>query len=50
MKGGLLVIHDVFPHVADGGQAPHASWQLAKQSGLFELVGSRETIRALRRL
>lgn len=50
VKGGLLVIHDVFPNVAEGGQAPHAIWQLAKQSGLFEPVGSCESIRALRRL
>lgn len=50
VKGGLLVIHDVFPHVAEGGQAPYAIWQLAKQSGLFEPVGTCESIRALRRL
>lgn len=50
VKGGLLVIHDVFTHVAEGGQAPHAIWQLAKQSGLFEPAGSCESIRALRRL
>ena len=50
VKGGLLVIHDVFPHVAEGGQAPYAIWQLAKQSGLFEPVATCESIRALRRL
>ncbi len=50
VKGGLLVIHDVFPNVAEGGQAPHAIWQLAKQSGLFEPAGTCESIRALRRL
>ena len=30
--------------------APHAIWQLAKQSGLFEEVGSFQSLRALRRL
>ena len=50
VKGGLLVIHDVFQHVAEGGQAPYAIWQMAKQSGLFEPVGTCESIRALRRL
>ena len=50
VKGGLLVIHDVFPHVAEGGQAPYAIWQLAKQSGLFEPMATCESIRALRRL
>ena len=31
-------------------QAPHAIWQLAKQSGLFEEVGSFQSLRALKRL
>ncbi|MCH1445305.1 MAG: class I SAM-dependent methyltransferase [Luminiphilus sp.] len=50
LRNGLLVIHDVFVNVAEGGQAPHAIWQLAKQSGLFEEVGSFQSLRALRRL
>ena len=50
LRGGLLVIHDVFASAADGGQAPHAIWQLAKQSGLFEEVGSFQSLRALKRL
>lgn len=49
-RGGLLVIHDVFPNVSQGGQAPHAIWLLAKQSGLFEEVGSYDSLRALKRL
>lgn len=49
-RGGLLVIHDVFPSASDGGQAPHAIWRLAKQSGLFEEVGAVQSLRALRRL
>ncbi|MEC7148892.1 MAG: class I SAM-dependent methyltransferase, partial [Pseudomonadota bacterium] len=50
LRDGLLVIHDVFGNVAEGGQAPHAIWQLAKQSGLFEEVGSFQSLRALKRL
>ena len=50
LRDGLLVIHDVFTNAADGGQAPHAIWQLAKQSGLFEEVGSFQSLRALKRL
>ena len=50
LRDGLLVIHDVFGNVAEGGQAPHAVWQLAKQSGLFEEVGSFQSLRALKRL
>ena len=50
LRDGLLVIHDVFGNVAEGGQAPHAVWQLAKQSGLFEEVGSFQSLRALKRV
>ena len=50
LRGGLLVIHDVFGNVAEGGQAPNAVWQLAKQSGLFEEVGSFQSLRALKRV
>lgn len=49
-RDGLLVIHDVFVNAAEGGQAPHAIWQLAKQSGLFEEVGTFQSLRALKRL
>ena len=49
-RSGLLVIHDVFTSASDGGQAPHAIWRLAKQSGLFEEVGAVQSLRALRRL
>ena len=50
LRDGLLVIHDVFGNVAEGGQAPHAIWQLAKHSGLFEEVGSFQSLRALKRV
>ena len=50
VKGGMLIIHDVFDDVSEGGQAPHAIWQLATQSGLFDTVGACHSLRALRRL
>ena len=49
-RGGRLVIHDVFTSASKGGQAPHAIWRLARQSGLFEEVGALQSLRALRRL
>ncbi|RYE81392.1 MAG: class I SAM-dependent methyltransferase [Myxococcales bacterium] len=33
--GGALVIHDVFEHPEDGGQAPFHVWQRAVTSGAF---------------
>ena len=50
LPGGILAIHDVFPDPADGGQAPFTIWQLATQSGLFEPLGTQDTLRGLRRL
>lgn len=50
LPGGILAIHDVFPNPADGGQAPFTIWQLATQSGFFEPLGTRDTLRGLRRL
>ena len=50
LPGGILAIHDVFPDPAEGGQAPFAIWQLATQSGLFEPLGTEDTLRGLRRL
>ena len=48
--GGILAIHDVFLDPAEGGQAPFTIWQLATQSGLFEPLGTEDTLRGLRRL
>ena len=50
LPGGILAIHDVFPDPADGGQAPFTIWQLATQSGLFEPLGTEDTLWGLRRL
>ncbi|WP_229054421.1 class I SAM-dependent methyltransferase [Aeromicrobium sp. Leaf350] len=47
-EGGVLVIHDVFPDPADGGQAPFHVYERALAEGFTEIlhVGS---LRALRR-
>ncbi|MFI8513657.1 class I SAM-dependent methyltransferase [Streptomyces sp. NPDC085460] len=47
--GGLLVIHDVFPDPADGGQAPYRIYLRALESGDFEEVSVTESLRVLRR-
>jgi len=48
-RGGLLVIHDVFPHPADGGRPPHDSYRRALGSGAFTEVEHVGSMRALRR-
>ncbi len=48
-EGGLLVIHDVFPDPADGGQAPYHIYQLAIQSGQFTQESVTGSLRVLRR-
>ena len=48
--GGLLLIHDIFPNPADGGQAPWHVYELALASGLFEEVYVFKTLGALRRV
>lgn len=47
--GGLLVIHDVFPDQADGGQAPYRVWLRAVASGDFDEVRTVDSLRVLRR-
>ena len=47
--GGLLVIHDVFPDPADGGQAPYRIWRRARDSGGFTPVSTTGSLRVLRR-
>ena len=49
-QGGWLAIHDVFPNPADGGRPPFEIWQLAKNSGLFEVLPLIKTLGLLRRL
>ena len=47
--GGVLVIHDVFPDPADGGQAPFHIYQKALATGAFTEVGAYGSMRILER-
>ncbi|MFJ8750495.1 class I SAM-dependent methyltransferase [Streptomyces sp. NPDC102441] len=47
--GGLLVIHDVFPDPADGGQAPYRVHRRALASGAFTEISVTDSLRVLRR-
>ncbi|MEU3192489.1 class I SAM-dependent methyltransferase [Streptomyces sp. NPDC006992] len=47
--GGLLVIHDVFPDPADGGQAPHHIHERALASGDYTPGPATGSLRVLRR-
>ncbi|MEU9060434.1 class I SAM-dependent methyltransferase [Streptomyces sp. NPDC048430] len=47
--GGLLVIHDVFPDPADGGQAPYRVHQRALASRAFTEISATDSLRVLRR-
>ncbi|HEY6793992.1 MAG TPA: class I SAM-dependent methyltransferase [Kineosporiaceae bacterium] len=49
LPGGLLLVHDVFPDPADGGQAPWHVVQAALASGWFEPVSEHGSLRVLRR-
>ncbi|MFB7271242.1 class I SAM-dependent methyltransferase [Streptomyces sp. NPDC056244] len=48
-EGGLLVIHDVFPDPADGGQAPYRVYVRALASGAFTELPATGSLRVLRR-
>ncbi|WP_328925444.1 class I SAM-dependent methyltransferase [Streptomyces sp. NBC_00190] len=48
--GGTLVIHDVFPDPADGGQAPYRIYLRALASGAFEEVSVTDSLRVLSRI
>lgn len=48
--GGALVIHDVFPDPADGGQAPYHVYQRAIASGAFEERRVEGSLRVLERI
>ena len=47
--GGVLVIHDVFPDPADGGQPPYHVFLRALESGAFTEVEALGSMRVLRR-
>ncbi|GAB2672901.1 class I SAM-dependent methyltransferase [Saccharopolyspora gloriosae] len=48
--GGALVIHDVFPDPADGGQAPYRIYRRALDSGNYDEVRTVGSLRVLRRI
>ena len=50
IRGGFLVIHDVFSNPADGGRPPFEIWKLAQESGLFEALPLVKSLGVLRRL
>jgi predicted O-methyltransferase YrrM len=50
MPGGLLVIHDVFPDPAQGGQAPYEVYRRALRSGAFALESTTGSLQVLRRV
>ncbi len=50
IPGGFLVIHDIFPDPAKGGQAPYYIYKLALASGLFEALPMVKTLGVLRRI
>ena len=49
-RGGTLVVHDVFPDPADGGQAPYRIYRRALAAGFEELtaLGSMRVLRRTR--
>jgi len=50
VPGGYLLIHDIFSDPANGGQAPHRVYNLAKASGLFRMHAMVKTLGVLQRL
>ena len=50
VRDGLLLIHDVFPDPAAGGQAPYRIYDRALASGAFREVGATNSLRVLRRV
>jgi hypothetical protein len=50
MPSGFLVIHDIFPDPAQGGQAPYTIYNLAIASGLFTELPAVKTLGVLRRV
>ena len=50
MAGGYLMIHDIFPDPAEGGQAPFEVYSMAVASGRFKEVAMVKTLGVLQRL
>jgi len=49
MAGGFLLIHDIFPDPAKGGQAPYEVYKIAESSGLYRLEPLFKTLAVLKR-
>ena len=50
LTGGYLMIHDIFPNPADGGQAPYQVYQAAVRSGYFEARPTTGTLGVLKKV
>jgi predicted O-methyltransferase YrrM len=50
MKGGYLLIHDIYPNPDDGGQAPYQIYQMALNSGEFKALPIQKSLGILQRL
>jgi predicted O-methyltransferase YrrM len=50
MADGTLVIHDVFPDPADGGRPPFEIYRRALDSGTFDEIEARGSLRVLRKV
>lgn len=50
MKGGLLVIHDIFYNPEEGGQAPRQVYETALASNLYDPLDMTGSLGVLRRL
>lgn len=48
VRGGLMMIHDVFPDPRDGGRPPYEIYRAALEDG-FDEVAARGSLRVLRR-
>ncbi|KPA15438.1 hypothetical protein MHK_004357 [Candidatus Magnetomorum sp. HK-1] len=49
ITNGYLLIHDIFPDPAQGGQAPYHIYQKAIKSGLFQEIAMIKTLGILKR-
>ncbi len=49
-RDGLMVVHDVFPDPADGGQAPYRVYLRALESGDFTETETLGSMRVLTRV
>ncbi len=49
LPGGYLLVHDIFPDPAKGGQAPYHIYKLAIASGLFREVAMVKTLGVMQR-